>query len=198
MAANTNSDSSALTARLSKTRPSSLRVILTDGSEKEVAIPGKRKKWSQVAKVLESYSWLRCECLDPKGRALDIVENEDLEEFEEEGSTARDLKPLLALMLKAQDIALRRNAEQSKQVIEMNLKLAEVLMKRLTSLEASFASNLRMAQRAAGANGEESEGMMSTALIEALAPQLMLKLLPQLGALPPGTPPIVDGATPEV
>jgi hypothetical protein len=158
-----------------------------------MAIPGKRKKWSHVRQMLDRLSWIRLECLDPRGKTLDIIDNdepaEDLEDLDGYGGQVHQLT---ALMLRAQDVALRRNAEQNRQSNEMVLELCKVLMARLTSLEKGFASNLALAQRYVKASaGEDDDGLLSDPLVGALAPALLQRLM---GA---GTPSAGNGQPPD-
>jgi hypothetical protein len=160
---------------------------LLDGETKDVAIPGKRKKWAQVLSILDKLSWIRLECLNAKGSVVDIIENDDpAEDLEDLDGYGGQVHQLTGLMLKAQDIALRRNADQTKQQNEMILGLAKLLMERLNALEKGFAANLKMAQRfamAAAESGDEDE-LFSSPLVEALAPHLLKRFLD--GGIAPG------------
>lgn len=171
---------------LKKSRPSSLRVVLLDGEVKEVSIPGKRKKWGQVRSILDKLSWIRLECLDAKKGVVDIVENDDPGEDMEELEGYAGHHQFLALMLKAQDVALRRDEERGREANKMILELSRVMMSRLVALEKAFAANLRMAQKfaASAAEGEE-DGLMSDPLMEMLAPLLMQRMM---GMKPPAVP----------
>lgn len=186
MADNPDSDSAPLLAALKKSRPSSLRVVLLDGEQKDIGIPGKRKKWSQVLSMLGRLSWVQLECLDAKGRTIDIVENDEAaEELESLEGYGGQVHQLTALMLKAQDVALRRDGERAAAQNSMVLQLCQLLMSRLNALEKGFGANLRMMQkyaRAATEGGDEEEdGLMSGPLMEALAPHLLARLLKAVG-----------------
>ena len=186
MADSSGGDSSPLLQALKKSRPSSLRVVLLDGEIKDVSIPGKRKKWSQVLAILDKLSWIRLECLDAKKGVVDIIENDDAaDELEDLDGYGGQVHQLTALMLKAQDVALRRDGERAQAQNKMVLELCQLLMSRLNSLERAFGANLRMAQRyaAAAAEGDsdDDEGLLSGPLIEALAPHLLHRLLKAVG-----------------
>jgi hypothetical protein len=155
---------------------------LADDRTETVAIPGKRKKWSHVQNTLDSLRWWKLEALNAQGAILGVIENdepaEDLEELTDyQGATSEQAK-LLSLMLRAQDVALRRHEGIVEKMLKVNVQLSEVLMARLNTLEKAYQSNLTALQKAAGAEGGDGMGeMMSSAAIEAIMPELMKKML---------------------
>lgn len=184
MASNPNSGGSSLVAKeLKRLKPVALRVELHDGSVREVAIGGRRNKWSNCMATLAQLPWVQAEALDPKSRLIGVIENdqadvEDDDLFDDVPNTTADVKALMGVMLKGQDIALRRNAEQTKQLTDTVLKLADVLMTRLVSLERSYMNNLKLVQQfAAQGAGASSDDLMSTEAIGALMPAIAMKLM---------------------
>jgi len=183
MASNSDSGSSSAVAKeLRRLKPVALRVELHDGSVREVAIGGRRNKWSNCMATLSQLPWVQAEALDPKSRLIGVVVNDQAEaedeDIFEDSPVTGDLKALLSLMLKGQDVALRRNADQTKQLTDTVLKLADVLMTRLVSLERSYMNNLKLVQQFAAQGGAGSgEDLMSTEAIGALMPVIAMKLM---------------------
>ena len=184
MASTPNSGSgSALAKELRRLKPVALRVELHDGSVREVAIGGRRNKWSNCLATLAQLPWVQAEALDPKSHLIGVIQNPDADEeddnlFDDQANTSADVKALVGIMLKAQDVALRRNSDQTKQLTDTVLKLADVLMTRLVSLERSYMNNLKLVQQfAAQGGGGDSESLMSTEAIGALMPAIAMKLM---------------------
>lgn len=131
--------------QLRKLQPQSLLVHLADGRDMSVAIPARKKKWAQVGATLEKLRWFQLEALDGKGQVLDVIDNEDgaseLEDLEFDGAAGEQAK-FLQLMLKAQDVALGRQASLIDTMLKNNLELSKTLMARLNALETSHGATL--------------------------------------------------------
>lgn len=69
-----------LVGRLRKSGAASLKVTLLDGTERSVAVPKARTRWSRTMQVLGAMTWTQIECLDRDGRVLCIVENDDAQD----------------------------------------------------------------------------------------------------------------------
>lgn len=183
MAGNSDSGSSSAVAKeLRRLKPVALSVELQDGTRREVAIGGRRNKWSNCMATLAQLPWVQAEALDPKSKLIGIVVNDqvddDDDELFEDSHVSSDVKALMGIMLKGQDVALKRNSEQTKQLTDTVLKLADVLMTRLVSLERSYMNNLKLVQQfAANGGGSSGEELMSTEAIGALMPVLAMKLM---------------------
>jgi len=184
MASVSTADSrSAVAKELRRLKPVALKVELHDGTVREVAIVGRRNKWSAAMATLAQLPWVRLEALDQRSRVIGIIDNDQAEEREDEldfgddMAVAQELRPLMALMLKAQDVALRRNGDQTRQLTETVLKLADVLMARLVSLERSYMNNLKLVQQFAANSGGSGDDLMSTEAMAGMMPLLALKVM---------------------
>jgi len=184
-----------LMVALKRCKPVALRALLADNTSRELAPPGgKRKNWKRMVETLDRMPWVQAELLDTTGRVVDVVDNdepagelEDLAGVAQTGQVAN----LLNLMLRAQDMALKRNAEQNSQLATTVLKLADVLMRRLDSLERGYAANLKVAQQFVRQMGDEDEELLSDGPVGALMPLLAAKALgvpPEVMAAMAGAP----------
>jgi len=64
--------------------PAALKVTLTDGTERPVAVARAGNRWARIIAVLDKLSWSVIECLDKDGRVLGIVESEPDEDDDQE------------------------------------------------------------------------------------------------------------------
>ena len=172
---------------LKKLRPFALRVELADGTQENLAVPQKHRKWQAVEAMLEKLRWVQISALDGKGQVVGIFDNDavagELEDLELEDSPATgQLARLAQLFLHGQDVALRRQESLIDRVLTINLKLSDVLMSRLDSLERSYQQNLKELQKLMMSEGD-SEEMMSTPLVQGL----LMKAAMSMGQKP--TPP---------
>ena len=156
-----------------------VRVFLADGRTETIAVPSKRKKWAQVSSALESLHWQKLEALDSKGAILGVEHNDEpataLEDLSDiENAKVGETRGFLQLMLRAQDVALGRHTEVVTKTMELNTKLAQVLMDRLTVMEKRYQQLLdAFEEKAEGGDGFESR---SEPLIRAMTPHLLKKM----------------------
>jgi len=187
-----------LTAAFRRCKPASLRATLADGSVRELAPPaGKRKRWSQITTLLDRMAWVSLELLDVKGRLVDCVENDqagDIEDIQDAtpGAVGTAAK-LLTIMLRGQDVALKRHGSMVESLVNANLRLCDVLMGRVESLEKGASANLKMAEKyarkLAAAGDEDENGLMSSDLVADLMPMLLAKVAGIPMPPPPPPPP---------
>lgn len=66
----------ALLQALKRYNPTRVRAYATDdGDARDIAVPTRRKKWTQVIAAIDARSWSRVEMLDKAGAILGYVEN---------------------------------------------------------------------------------------------------------------------------
>jgi len=170
-----------ITAALRRHAPAALRVHLSDGGIRELAPPGgKRKRWSAVSQLLEEYQWSSCELLNNKSQVLHVLENdapaEDLEDIGASNSNGQ-VAGLMNIMLRGQDIALRRNSEQTKQLVDAVLRLAQSQHESMVALQRLYTGNLKLVtelQEAAvkAKDDDDDDGILSGKAIAELIPLL--------------------------
>jgi len=181
MATGTGADSLRAVEALKKWRAQSARVFLADGRNELVPVPARRNKWVQVQSALESLPWVKLEGLDSKGGILGVIENDEpataLEDLTDIPSAkVGEVSGLLGLMLRAQDVALGRHTDVVTKMLDLNTKLAEVLMNRLTAMERKYQELLDgMRDLMEDTAGDRFESK-SEPLIRAMTPHLMKKL----------------------
>lgn len=69
-------DRSNVVEELKKYAPTSLKVLMRDGTDKAVAVPKSGNRWSRTQQVLDSLPWVGIECLDKDQRLLKLVEDD--------------------------------------------------------------------------------------------------------------------------
>ena len=166
---------SALFARLRKCKPRKLRVRCADGEEREVEVPAHRNRWKALEGILRELEWVRVEAQNSKGSVLDIIENADYEPADEidqpfnivddGGNRVADVAviaaQLVTVMLRAQDVALKRRTDDTRLCIDAQRQTIDLLVTRLTNLERFYGENASKVHEltralADGANGDES------------------------------------------
>jgi hypothetical protein len=186
MGATTASIDSAI-SKVKAWQPSALRVTLIDGEVKDVAVPIRKRKWQAIRSVLEGLDWVKFEALDKKGQIVGVYEAPEAKqvaavtEEDDAGDVAEDaffvaVRRQTSLMLRAQDVALKRQSETQGQLLDQAVALLKVLTERTINLEKMYASNLTLVQELS-MGGPEEEPMQSDALLKALAPAMAKRLI---------------------
>lgn len=167
--------------RLKAAKPYALVAHFPDGSSKDIAIPDVRRRWVRLRAIVENLDdWQSLDGVDKKGAVLVIVKNDranepDDDEWVEDISTpgpAGELGPLLNMMLRAQDVALNRNHQLVRTVMQSQTDLVKLVSERLLLQEKQNAANLQRLQEYAEAlaeaqTGDNEDGEV-TALLQAL------------------------------
>lgn len=146
-----NSTTTALSAVANRPAPKFLRVKEADSENiSNIAVPEVNRWKSKVGKILDGLPWSWLEPLDAKanimGPRVDNIdlsksaagELEDLDlEIADKQSTSElgKLHGLLALLLKAQDVALVRQSQAYSVVLDNNQALLKTITDRLSSME---------------------------------------------------------------
>jgi hypothetical protein len=104
--------------RIKRFAPAKLKVVLRDGTEKPVAVPKIRNRWSRVVQVLESLPWQSIECLDKDGSVLGVVDGPE-EDLPEEFDDAADGSAALAKVLL--DV-MRTTMKETRQLVDAQMR----------------------------------------------------------------------------
>lgn len=179
-----------LLAALRRCAPVKVRVYDAQDESRDVAVPTRRKRWSQVVETIEARPWVRVEMLDKAGAVLGYVENdgpaeelEDLGGGESRGGVFRE-RMFLELMIKAQTTALQYRDKEHTTLLQnvsvilqtnANVMQETIAMMRLQRDEAMAVAQLRAEAENGGDIGEIVK------LIEA-SPKLMQSFGPLLAA----------------
>lgn len=181
-----------LLAQLRRVAPVKVRVYDAQDESRDVAVPTRRKRWSQVVLTVEARPWVRVELLDKAGAILGYVENDGAaEEIEDIGAPAGgggrsiEARWMLELMLKAQRTALEfRDKEHSALLASMTAMLdvnAQNMRETVGIMRQQRDEAMELARiRAAAEAGGDLDQIIK--LVEA-SPQLMQAIGPLLGLL---------------
>lgn len=168
-------------AELQRLRPAKLRVYVRDSDEpKAVAIPATRKKWERLATTLEGLDWTRIEALDPRGNITGVVAREDdsaataPSDAELELADAERVEPLLALMLKAQTVALASSERQMKPLLDGMTKLVGVVTDALGAVAGAYRMALAAASTVPTGGGGRDDGGADVSLMNFLQVAMMM------------------------
>jgi hypothetical protein len=174
-------------AKLKAARPDRVRAYDRDGDARDIAVSkGSRKKWHAVQAVLADLAWTRLELLDPKGSLVGVVDRPDdagdLEDLQPDREVAK-ASGLLALMLRAQEVALNAQHRGIAKALDTNTELLRLVATRLEVMERQAVQHLEQQQSlaremvdqmldaaataAAGGGGDE-EGQSGRAIIGVL------------------------------
>jgi len=180
--------------RLKRIKAMSLRVTLSDGSERPVVISKDRNRWTKVRGVLTALDWIRVDALDAKGGTLECFESE-LEDLDDElGRGDIDARLIAAvgglvkINLASQKMALERQSAQQKDLLDAAVTMVKTMSERLVAIERMYDARLKLFDKLAG-DGLEPE-LESTGLLHALAPLIAQRMMAaEVAVKPNGTPP---------
>jgi len=151
--------------------PAALKVTLSDGSERAVAMPKAGNRWSRIAQVLDKLSWVTIESLDAEGKLLGVIEAEedDAEGEEAEGDDHRMARVLQEVMRSTMretrlmfDAQLRGQAGLLEAMTEGMRHLSDTYK---TALQVQQATLLAPPGAAPGEDGGEVMKMMQMAMM---------------------------------
>lgn len=136
---------------LRRNKPTSVSLVLSDGSEKGVALRSGRTRWEHAADVMAPFleDGARAELRDKTGMVVALVQwypptiEPPTPQGAPQASGGTDARWMLDLMLRAQDQALRRHHEMLGTLLEANNGMIELLGSRISSLEASYGRMLQ-------------------------------------------------------
>lgn len=179
-----------LLAALRSAHPVRVRVYDAQEQPREIAVPTRRKRWSQVVETVEAIPWVRVEMLDKAGGILGYVKNDGPADEVEEltapaGAAASQARWMLELMIRAQTTALQyRDKEHTTLLASVREVLdvqSQAMREMIGLMRAQRDEAMELAQiRAAAAQGDGMDEIVK--LIEA-SPKLMQTLAPVLGLL---------------
>lgn len=133
-----------------RVKPHAITVILSDGSEKSIAVRTGRGRWEHAANTIAMWKGetLRVECRDKDNAVIALLEYEQASMLDPERATpptsaGADARWMLDLMLRAQDQALKRHHEMLGTLLDANNGMIELLGSRISTLEASYGRMLQ-------------------------------------------------------
>lgn len=172
-----------LQASLRRHRPHAVKVYKTDSDDPTTIAPkGERGRWERVVQSIPPNAE-RVEFVDAKDATIFALDIEQPDSATALDSGDRDSK-LLALLLKAQELALDRQNAGMASMMKGYENLARMMADRLTSLEkgysqvlqAAFDSTMMAAEAQAKLNGEVDKGEDESA-IDKLAGEVLGQLV---------------------
>jgi hypothetical protein len=185
-----------LLASLKRHNPTKVRAYAGDDDARDIAVPTRRRRWSQVIEAIEARAWSRVELLDKSGAVLGYVENtEPARELQELASGLpahmSEARAIAMLVQQGQRETMQwRDAEvtalmqaQGSVMREMALAFQSLaLLYREQVVAASEVATMR-ATAAAGEGGGQLKELLDAA-------PTLLQMIPLLkGLLGSGDPP---------
>lgn len=185
---------------------------MVEGEAREVKAAKTRGRWERLLAASVALGASAIECRDASGATLAVVELDAEDEPraaspvpEKVSGNAGEVERLLGLVLRAQDAAVSRQAEQVKQITDAALSVMNAAAERASSMERAVLSLVQQREReldataaqldaelravarehaaATRAKGEEAEdsgdleAMASSLMKEAVTPALQAKVM---------------------
>jgi hypothetical protein len=130
-----------LVATLKKANPHKLRAFTSDDESRDVAIPGGRKKWSQVVHALDARPWSYVIMLDRHGAELGTVQNT---------SPAAELETFEATKVSGEHALAQRMTELALNTARQMLAFRDEETKALLKAQGDVVRELTSGMRALG------------------------------------------------
>ncbi len=177
-----------LLSALKKLNPS--KVIAIAGDERrEIAVPERRKRWTQVVEAVLAGPWHRCELVNKRGEVLGYVDNTspagDVEDLPDNKKRS-EVEWMVNTIVRAQRDALAYRDSEVQALLQAQGQVVRELSAGVRDI-ASLYREQAVAARDLGAMQAAGNGDMLSQLLEA-GPELM-KVLPMLRALLSGEQP---------
>lgn len=147
--------------------PASLKVTLSDGTEKPVAVPKAGNRWARTSQVLDSLLWVQIECLDKDGKLLGVIEDDGDVEAADEGVEG-ETELARAVMRMSTDV-MRTTMKETRLTFDAQLRgqasLLEAMVEGMRQLSDTYKTILQVQQThllspGAPASPSESAEMM--------------------------------------
>lgn len=193
-----------LLATMRKLAPVKVRAFDAEDTPRDIAVPTRRKRWSQVVTTIESRPWVRVELLDKSGAVLGYVDNdgpaEELEDISAGPAGAQIVQArwFLDTMIKAQTAALTFRDKEHTALLQGMVNLLQVSAEQTRELvvfmrmQRDAAIETVAARAAAAAKGDELD-LEALAEIIKQSPKLLQSLAPLFmglkAAVSPSSPP---------
>lgn len=195
-----------LLATFRKIGPSKIRAYTSDDEFKDVAVPTRRKKWTQVIDTLDKLAWSRLELLDAKGALMGTIENSEpateLQDLgvEPDAKLAPQFQLAIAvntLMLKAQKEVLSYRDKEMTTLLAAQGEVMREMAAGMRELGGLYREQVKVAREnaevtaatAASADSSELKQLMEAApTLLQLLPHLLKMLNPGQAADVPSSP----------
>jgi len=179
-----------LLATLRQLAPHKVRVYDNSDEHRDVAVPQRRKRWTQVITTIEGRPWVRCELLDKSGSVLGYVDNEgpagELEDLATGGpnGSLRE-RQLLELMIKAQSVALTFRDKEHSALLEGMRDMMAVHAQSTRELIEIFRVQRDVAAETAAMAAQAEAGGDAAAIVKLIegSPALQQVLAPVIARL---------------
>lgn len=161
---------SDITNELKRYAPHSIKATLRDGTDKAVAVPKSRNRWSRAQQTLDSLPWVSIELLDKDGKLLHLVEDdEELEAFDDEGDADRGIAKLLLEVM-------RTTLKEARLMADVQMRAMGTALTALSDAQNTLVETYRAALATQGqyalAAAPESDSKEMMAMFQ-MALQLM-------------------------
>jgi hypothetical protein len=179
-----------LLATLRRIGPAKVRAYTSDDEFRDIAVPTRRKRWTQVLDTLDKLAWSKLELLDSKGALLGQIDNsEPAHELQDLGGGEDKLAPQYSLALRINELMLRSQEKvlsfRDKETTTLLQAQGEVLREMAAGMH-TLAGLYREQVKVARENAEVSAATQAAASSSSELQQLLeaapaiLQLLPVL------------------
>jgi hypothetical protein len=161
---------------LKRYAPASLKVTLTDGTEKPVAVPKAGNRWARTAQVLAAMHWTQIECIDKDGRVCGLVEDDDdAPDLEEGDEPSVDLA-----MAKVLAGVQQSTMKECRQMFDAVLRGTEQMLSAVTDAMKVITTTYQQAMQVQAANSVvEAQGGGSPEMMQMFQAAMMLMNQPK-------------------
>lgn len=177
-----------LLSALKKLNPSKVRAIAGD-EVREIAVPERRKRWSQVIEAITAGPWHRCELVNKRGEVLGYVDNTapagDMEDLADNKKRS-EVEWVVNTIVRAQREALSYRDSEVRELLQAQGQVVRELAQGMRAISDLYREQVTAA-RDLGTLQASGKDDVLTQLLDA-APEL-IKVLPLLRTLLSGEQP---------
>jgi hypothetical protein len=143
-------------SELAACRPTTIRVYLSDGTNRDFRVAHKANRWPTMARMIAALPWKRCECTDGAGGTVGIVTPSVPPPPPPSALPPESREAQLLRMLRdAQQMVMTEQRDTMGRALDACFNVLDVVAQRLQSMESHYHEILNLARAAAEKLDEE-------------------------------------------
>lgn len=130
-------------------KPGRLRISLRDGTARDYAMPGGKKRTAMAVKAVEVLPWIKVEMFDAQSNYLGAIEPDDSPAAPAPPQYMKAENELADIMIRCQQAATAGFKDAYAPILEANRVMLDLMLARVVRMEEKFAEMMDFVHAAA-------------------------------------------------